>query len=50
MVEPESSEERKPFWQRLAWLLLIWCASVGVLSLVAYLLRLLMNAAGMTAP
>lgn len=34
--------------KRLAWLALIWSASVIVLGLFAYLLRLLMNAIGMT--
>lgn len=40
-------EEKKPLWQRLGWLLLIWVASVVSLGLVAGLLRLLMAAAGM---
>jgi len=42
--------ENKPLWQRLMWLVAIWCASVAALALVAYLLRLFMNAAGMYAP
>ncbi len=42
--------ENKPLWQRLAWLVVIWSASVATLALVAYLLRLFMNAAGMYAP
>ena len=40
-------EAKKPLWQRLGWLLLIWAASVVSLGLVAGLLRLLMAAAGM---
>lgn len=45
MAEP--METRKPLWQRLGWLVLIWVASVVSLGLVAGLLRLLMAAAGM---
>ncbi|WP_372875048.1 DUF2474 domain-containing protein [Pseudomonas sp.] len=44
------AEEKKPLWQRLGWLLLIWSASVLALGLVAGLLRLFMQAAGMGAP
>ncbi|MBA1245674.1 MULTISPECIES: DUF2474 domain-containing protein [Pseudomonas] len=40
-------ETKKPLWQRLGWLVLIWAASVVSLGLVAGLLRLLMAAAGM---
>ncbi|MCC2595562.1 DUF2474 domain-containing protein [Pusillimonas sp. MFBS29] len=40
----------KRLWiRRLGWLLGIWAASIAVLALVAYLLRLVMNAVGMTA-
>jgi hypothetical protein len=38
---PEDIEaDRKPLWQRLGWLVLIWGASVAVLGAVAWLLRL----------
>lgn len=41
---------RHPSWsKRVAWLLAIWSASVLALAAFAYLLRLLMNAVGMTA-
>lgn len=41
---------RKQLWtKRLAWLLGIWAASIAALALAAYLLRLIMNAVGMTA-
>jgi hypothetical protein len=43
-------QEKKPLWQRLGWLLLIWSASVLALGLVAGLLRLFMQAAGMGTP
>ncbi|MEW9856098.1 DUF2474 domain-containing protein [Novosphingobium sp. M1R2S20] len=29
-----------PLWKRLAWLLAIWCASVAVLSVVAWVIRI----------
>lgn len=41
--------QRKPLWQRLAWLLAIWTASVLVLGAVAWLLRQVMNAAGLSS-
>jgi hypothetical protein len=34
-------------WKRVGWLLLIWCASVLALGAVAWVIRLLMLAAGM---
>jgi len=40
--------EKKPLWQRLGWLALIWAGSVGALFIVASLMRLFMNAAGLT--
>ncbi|MDA7085083.1 DUF2474 domain-containing protein [Pseudomonas sp. SA3-5] len=43
-------QEKKPFWQRLGWLLLIWSASVLALGAVAGLLRLFMTAAGLGTP
>ncbi|AYC34368.1 DUF2474 domain-containing protein [Pseudomonas cavernae] len=42
--------EQKPLWQRLAWLLAIWTASVLALGAVAWLLRQVMNAAGLSTP
>jgi hypothetical protein len=42
--------EKKPLWQRLAWLLAIWAASVLALGAVAGLLRLFMSAAGLGTP
>ena len=36
-----------PAWKRIGWLLLIWCASVLALGVVAVLIRLVMLAAGM---
>jgi hypothetical protein len=44
------AEEKKPMWQRLGWLVLIWAGSVLALGAVSYLLRLFMQAAGMGTP
>lgn len=46
----KDTDEKKPLWQRLGWLVLIWAGSVLALGLVAGLLRLLMRAAGMGTP
>jgi len=35
------------WFKRFGWLLLIWACSVAALAVVAFLLRLLMNAAGL---
>ncbi|WP_110970991.1 DUF2474 domain-containing protein [Pseudomonas huaxiensis] len=40
--------EKKPLWQRLGWLALIWTASVATLAVVAWLMRMFMSAAGLT--
>lgn len=42
------SPARDSWPRRVAWLVAIWAASVAALAVVAYLLRLLMNAAGLT--
>jgi hypothetical protein len=42
--------EPKPLWQRMSWLVLIWSGSVLALGVVAWLLRLAMNAAGLSSP
>jgi hypothetical protein len=34
-------------WKKLGWMMLIWAASVAALGVVAYGLKLLMNAAGL---
>ena len=39
--------EKKPLWQRIGWLLVIWTASVASLAVFAMLVRLFMTAAGM---
>ncbi|MDF0730031.1 DUF2474 domain-containing protein [Pseudomonas entomophila] len=41
-------EEKKPLWQRLGWLVLIWVLSVAALGLAAWVMRLFMGAAGLT--
>ena len=35
-------------WKKLGWLALIWAASVAALGVVAYALKLLMRAAGLS--
>ncbi|QYN00755.1 DUF2474 domain-containing protein [Pseudomonas protegens] len=40
--------EKKPLWQRLGWLVMIWGGSVLTLFVVASLMRMFMNAAGLT--
>ncbi|MDD2055199.1 DUF2474 domain-containing protein [Pseudomonas putida] len=40
--------EKKPLWQRLGWLALIWTGSVLALFIVASLMRVFMNAAGLS--
>ncbi|MCQ4297567.1 DUF2474 domain-containing protein [Pseudomonas stutzeri] len=48
--KPASSGEPKPLWQRMSWLVLIWSGSVLALGIVAWLIRLAMNAAGLASP
>ena len=40
--------EKQPLWRRLGWLAGIWVGSVGALFIVASLMRLFMNAAGLS--
>ena len=35
----------RPLWSRLGWLVLIWCASVLALGLVALIIRMWLKAA-----
>ena len=42
--------EKKPLWQRLGWLVLIWAGSVLALGALSYLLRTFMQAAAMGTP
>lgn len=44
------NSEKKPLYKRLGWLVVIWTASVLALGAVSYLLRLFMQAAGMSTP
>lgn len=41
-------EEKKPLWQRLGWLAVIWAGSVTALGIVAWLMRMFMAAAGLS--
>jgi hypothetical protein len=40
---------RRLWVRNIGWLVLLWTASVAVLAIVALMLRVLMNLAGMTA-
>ncbi|MBF6615935.1 DUF2474 domain-containing protein [Pollutimonas thiosulfatoxidans] len=48
-MEQHTPSARALWWRRIAWLVAIWAASIAALALFAYLLRLIMNAVGMTA-
>ncbi|MDB5980115.1 MAG: hypothetical protein JWQ69_1130 [Pseudomonas sp.] len=39
---------KTPFWKRVLWLVAIYLGSVTALGIVAYGMRLFMNAAGLT--
>lgn len=40
--------DKYPWWKRISWLVIIWSLSVTALGLVAYMLKLLMHAAGLS--
>lgn len=42
------AELQGPWWQKLAWLVAIWAASVAALGIVAWLLRLVMQGVGLS--
>lgn len=48
MTGKHGLDEKKPLWQRLGWLLLIWTLSVAALGVAAWVMRLFMGAAGLT--
>jgi hypothetical protein len=47
-VHEQDPALKKPVWQRVGWLVLIYVGSVSALGIVAYGMRLFMNAAGLT--
>jgi hypothetical protein len=46
-MKPETGDDR-PWWKKLAWLVVLWAASVAALAAVAWLLRVVMTGVGMT--
>ncbi|AJJ63988.1 Protein of uncharacterised function (DUF2474) [Yersinia aldovae] len=45
---PHAAEQVKaPWWKKVGWLVVIWCASVLALLAVSMLFRMMMTAAGM---
>lgn len=43
-----TSRSNVSWWRRVGWFMLIWAASVTVLSVVAFVFRVLMRFAGMS--
>lgn len=43
MLAPPETPPERPLWQRLAWMALIWAASVAVLGAVAMVIRFWLN-------
>jgi len=48
MTGKQGVDDKKPLWQRLGWLVLIWVLSVAALGAAAWVMRLFMAAAGLT--
>lgn len=46
---PANTDKRRLWPKRLGWLVLIWSLSVAALGVTAFVIRALMNAAGLTA-
>ncbi len=49
-MQKTQAPEGKKWLSRILWLVAIWAASIAVLGLVAYGLRLFMNMAGLSTP
>ena len=49
ITDRASGEAEASRWRRVGWLVAIWLAGVASLTLLAGIIRLLMNAAGLTS-
>ena len=49
MVGTDDREPYGPWWKRVGWLLLLWLLGVGVLGVVAVVLKLAMHLAGLAS-
>lgn len=45
MPEPSEPPERKGWWNRFGWLILIWVLGVGFMAAATWLLKMLMRLA-----
>lgn len=45
---PREPAKERAWWRKLAWLIAIWAASVLALGAVAWLMRVVMRAVGMS--
>ncbi|QDC43949.1 DUF2474 domain-containing protein [Methylophilus medardicus] len=44
------NKNTSPWYKKIGWLILIWCASIAALAVVSLLLRAAMRLAGLQTP
>ena len=49
MAPAREAPSHAPWWKRVGWLVVIWALSVAALGLVAWMLKGVMRAAGLSA-